>query len=139
MRNSVYRGRYNALLRDLAHNPHLFKVLGASQPHPRMADRQLILRFFAMWRNSHLKYKLAMKQFPQRRELELHRDPDDKMIEEMRSIFERSIEIAYTVFGKQAFRRFNAGREGQPDGDWEGTRRLNVALWDTLFIQLQLF
>jgi len=63
LRNCVYRGSYNKLLRELSQNEHLLKVLRQEQPHPRMQDRQLILRFFAMWRKTHLKYKSPMKQF----------------------------------------------------------------------------
>lgn len=130
LRNSVYRGKYNQLLRELTSNHHLLKIMGATQPHKRMIDRQLILRFFAMWRNTHLKYKAPMKRFLNQ-EMEKHRNPDDKELTEMRSVFEKSIEMAYAVFGENAFRRFNTGRKGSPNGYWE-TRKLNVALWDTL-------
>lgn len=130
LRNSMYRGKYNELLRELSWNPHMLKIMGATQPHNRMADRQLILRFFAMWRNTHLRYKAPMKRFLNR-EMEEHRDPSDKELAEMRAIFERSIEMAYSVFGANAFRRFYSGREGIPNGRWE-SRKLNVALWDTL-------
>lgn len=40
LRNSVYRGRYNDLLRDLATNPHMLKIMGTNRPHNRMLDRQ---------------------------------------------------------------------------------------------------
>jgi len=108
LRNSVYRGKYNDLLRELAKNHHMLKIMGATQPHNRMLDRQLILRFFAMWRNTHLKYKGPMKSFLNR-EMETHRNPTDKEFAEMRATFEQSIEMAYAVFGASAFRRFNAG------------------------------
>lgn len=130
LRNSMYRGRYNQLLRELSWDSHLLKIMGATQPHNRMADRQLILRFFAMWRNTHLKYKSPMKRFLNR-EMEEHRDPNDRELAEMRALFQKSIEMAYSVFGGGAFRRFNAGRSGNPNGKWEA-RKLNVALWDTL-------
>lgn len=107
LRNSIYRGEYNKLLKALSTNPFILKVMGLKQPHKRMADRQLILRFFAMWRNTHLKYKSPMKQFLNR-EMDNHRNPSANELGEMRSIFEKSIEIAYTVFGQNAFKRFNA-------------------------------
>lgn len=129
LRNCIYRGKYNNLLRELAKNTHLLKVMGSTAPHPRMIDRQLILRFFAMWRNTHLKYKSPMKQFLNN-EMEKHRNLNDKEIAEMRSVFEKSIEMAYTVFGRNAFRRFNPGKNGNSNGSWE--TKLNVALWDTI-------
>ncbi len=130
VRNCVYRGSYNQLLHDLARNPFLLKIMGADVPHMRMVDRQLILRFFAMWRNTHLKYKGPMKRFLNS-EMEKHRDLSPKELKEMQSVFEKSIEMAYAVFGENAFHRFNLGKQTDPNGGWE-SKKLNVALWDTL-------
>jgi hypothetical protein len=137
LRNSVYRGKYNELLRDLTSNPHLLKIMGTSRPHTRMADRQLILRFFAMWRNTHLKYKAPMKHFLNR-EMESNRDSAERELTQMRGVFEKSIEMAYTVFGTRAFRRFNTGRKGNAEGKWEA-KKLNVALWDTLLYTFSFY
>ena len=130
LRNCVYRGSYNALLRDLVQNKQFLKIMDASEPHPRMKDREMILRFFAMWHNTHLKYKGPMKQFLNR-DMEKYRNASPEVLAEMRVIFERAIDMAYSVFGDKAFRRFNIGRDGKPDGNWE-KNRLNLALWDTL-------
>jgi hypothetical protein len=137
LRNSIYRGKYNNLLRDLSWNQHMLKIMGATQPHYRMADRQLILRFFTFWRNTHLKYKAPMKRFLNR-EMEEHRNPSDKELAEMRLTFEKSIEMAYTVFGANAFRRFYIGNAILPDGRWE-TKKFNVALWDTFLYSFSFY
>lgn len=137
LRNSVYRGTYNDLLRELAAHPTMLKVLGIDQPHKRMQDRQLILRFFAMWRNTHLKYKGPIKSFLNR-EMEQHRNPTERELAEMRSVFERSIEMAYTVFGPNAFRRYHSGTAGDPNGYWE-SHKLNVGLWDTLLYSFSFY
>ncbi len=63
LRNCIYRGNYNDLLADLTSNSYMLKIMHAQSPHYRMADRQLILRFFAMCRNTHLKYRGPMKRF----------------------------------------------------------------------------
>ena len=34
LRNSMYHGTYNALLRELALHPTLLKIRGAAHPHP---------------------------------------------------------------------------------------------------------
>lgn len=137
LRNCMYRGAYNDLLADLTQNQRLRRILGSDEPDSRMRDRQLILRFFAMWRNSHLKYRSPMKQFLNR-EMERHRNPSTSELDEMKRTFEDAIEVAYTVFGTHAFRRFNPGRAGQPDGAWE-KRKLNVALWDTILYMFTYF
>jgi len=137
LRNSVYRGTYNSLLKELSSNAHLLKVMRPSQPHIRMADRQLILRFFSMWRNTHLKYKSPFKQF-MNREMETHRNASEAEIETMRSVFEKSIEMSYAVFGEHAFRRFNPGESNAKDGTWERSK-LNVALWDTILYTFSFY
>ncbi len=130
VRNCVYRGNYNELLRSLANNEYLLKILQSDVPHTRMADRQLILRFFAMWRNTHRHYKGPTKRFLNL-EMEQHRNLSATALEEMREVFEKSIEMAYAVFQEHAFRRYYPGNTYNPNGTWERSR-LNVALWDTV-------
>jgi len=137
LRNCIYRGSYNDLLKELCQNKYMLKVMNSNTFHPRMIDRQLILRFFAMWRNTHLKYKGTKKQFLNN-EMEMHRNLPNKKIVEMRLVFEKSIEIAYIVFGKHAFRRYNpGGKNNNPNGNWES--KLNVALWDTLLYSFSYY
>lgn len=137
VRNCVYRGNYNELLRELAHNPFLLKILRADEPHPRMVDRQLILRFFALWRHGHRHYKGPMKRFLNT-EMELQRNLSPDMLSRMRQGFEDAIELSYRVFGENAFRRFKLGSAYDVNGSWESSR-LNVALWDTLLCSFSGF
>lgn len=130
VRNCVYRGNYNELLRELVQDSFLLKILRSQEPHTRMADRQLLLRFFAMWRNGPENYKGPMKRFLNT-EMENNRHLEPDMLETMRHTFKQAIEIAYLVFGENAFRRYKLGNTYNPNGSWEGSR-LNVALWDTL-------
>ncbi|MHC5741200.1 MAG: GmrSD restriction endonuclease domain-containing protein [Nostoc sp.] len=137
LRNCIYRGNYNDLLRELSKNKYLLKIIGSNEPHPRMKDRELILRFFAMWRNTHLRYTGSKKRFFNQ-EMEKHRHINEKGIAEMRQVFEKSIEISFTVFGDRAFRRFNlGGKKDNPNGSWEN--KLNVALWDTILYTFSYF
>ncbi|WDC83741.1 hypothetical protein PL321_14470 [Caloramator sp. mosi_1] len=48
LRNCLYRGKLNNLIKDLANNQKLMKILGLKAPHKRMNDRELILRYFAL-------------------------------------------------------------------------------------------
>lgn len=130
VRNCVYRGNYNELLRSLSQNPHMLKIMQSDEPHTRMADRQLILRFFAMWRNTPQNYKGPTKRFLNT-EMELYRNLSEEAINEMRTVFEKSIEMAYVIFQEKAFRRYYHGNAYDPNGTWEKSR-FNVALWDTI-------
>lgn len=137
LRNSVYRGTYNTLLKELSANQHMLKVMRAEQPHKRMADRQLILRFFAMWRQTHLKYRQPFKKF-MNREMDSHRNASPADIAAMRDVFEKSIEMAEVVFGVNAFRRFYQGTSEKYDGYWE-KNKLNVSLWDTVLYTFSFY
>lgn len=136
LRNCMYRGAYNDMLNHLAENPFLLKIRHDDAPHKRMEDRQLILRFFAMKRNSHLNYRGGMKQF-MNREMEGHRHAAPADVSIMKAMFESAIECAWGVFGANAFRRWSVGNDQRPDGQWES--KLNVALWDTLLYSFAFF
>jgi hypothetical protein len=131
LRNCMYRGRYNDLLRNMAEeNVYMSKILNSDRLHDRMIDRQLILRFLAMQRKTHWSYVRPIKRFLNR-EMEQHLDPGDRELKAMRMFFERTIEMVWNVFGQNAFRRFTPGREDNPNGAWE-KHRLNIALWDVI-------
>jgi hypothetical protein len=132
----MYRGPYNDMLNDLAENQFLLKIRHADTPHKRMDDRQLILRFFAMKRNSHLNYRGGMKQF-MNREMIAHRHASASELGALKSMFESAIECAWTVFGPNAFRRWSLGDVAHRDGQWE--TKLNVALWDTILYTFAFF
>lgn len=136
LRNCVYRGRYNNLLAKLSEYKPFMDLQGVNAPHTRMADRQLILRFFALRRLTHLHYRGNMKQV-MNRELEDRRDPTDAELKNLEELFTRSIDMAWTVFGQRAFRRFQPGTAQSPDGSWE--ERLNFALWDTILYTFSFY
>lgn len=137
LRNCVYRGNYNQLLADCTENMHILKCLGQVTTDKRMRDRELVLRFFAMRRATHLNYRGPMKHFLSR-EMEKHRMLPKQELAEMEAKFNECIEMAWLVFGENAFRRYYAGDERQPTGYWE-KNRVNLALWDTVLYTFGFF
>lgn len=138
LRNCVYRGPYNNMLKDLASNPYLLRVRGVNVPHAKMQDRQLILRFFAMCRQTHLKYRAPVKQF-MNHEIENYRFASPQELAKLRELFENAIQNAYDVFGGHAFRRYTPGDANNPDGKWDLGGTLNVALWDTILYTFSFY
>jgi hypothetical protein len=51
LRNCLYRGNLNKLLKDFSQNKIWQTLLGLNEPHKRMADRELALRFLAIYKN----------------------------------------------------------------------------------------
>ena len=48
LRNSIYRGPFNSLLRDQVKNEDVRWLLGSKAPRKRMRDEEFLLRFFAV-------------------------------------------------------------------------------------------
>lgn len=129
LRNCIYRGKFNDLINELAEDKDFLFLLGLDKPHPRMQDKELVLRFFAFYHKTYLKYSPPMKRFLNK-EMEDYRDlsEDEKM--KLRKVFEKCVNLAKTVFGQYAFRRFTPGTEKDPNGQWE--KRFNRALYDVV-------
>lgn len=110
LRNCLYRGDLNTLLKQLRENDILLKILGLSKPHKRMADAELVLRYFAIsenyeWGTHSLKnYPGKMKTFLNQYMSDRHKMSKDD-IDSLRQKFTQTINKTYAVFGNKAFRR----------------------------------
>jgi hypothetical protein len=121
LRNCVYRGDLNNLLRELVVDPRLRMALGRPDPDRRMRDHELILRFFAL-RARLSTYAPSLKAFLNRYQDD-HRQMTPVTIEEHRAAFGNAIAGAAGVFGAAAFRRINAQGQRLEDS-------VNRALFD---------
>lgn len=128
LRNSVYRGPFIDLLKELSLTRNFQFLLNRPQFHTRMVDRGMILRFFSFWDKTYLKYKPPVKQFLNH-ELEENKNIAENKIEEYKDRFIHSVEMSKVVFGDKAFRRFVPGTNEKQAGNWAATR-INMALFD---------
>src|SRR5262249_45696392 len=62
LRNSIYRGPFNALLHELTRINAFRTLIGTKSPRHRMVDEELILRFFAL-RAGLDNYRTPLKRF----------------------------------------------------------------------------
>ena len=136
LRNCIYRGRYNELLKVLSEDKNLQFLLGLKEPHYRMQDRELILRFFAFFHNTYLKYTSSMKHFLNK-EMERYTDLNDDDENELRKIFKRSVRLSKTVFGDKAFHRFALGSNKDPNGYYE--KKMNKGLFDIMMFGFTMY
>lgn len=98
LRNCVYRGNFNALLRDLAHNPDFLKIQNHETPDKRMKGEERILRFFAFSDKGIQNYKSPVRTFLSSY-MEDKRNISEKEIKEKNELFKKSAELCITVFG----------------------------------------
>lgn len=110
LRNCLYRGSLNKLLKDLSSNQKWLSLLGLQAAHKRMADREMILRYFAItanWDSEHnevMGYKGRMKTFLNEYMFK-NKNIKENDVKRLRQEFEDTVNKVYEVFGVDAFRK----------------------------------
>jgi len=135
LRNCIYQGVYTELLAELAQNKHMMLILKSDAPHMRMKDRELILRFFAMSRSTPYHFVSPVKSWLNA-EIREQKHCSRETIDEMREMFERTVALAWDVFGIAAFRPIKTGKKGLTGMERFETGEVNLALWDTVMYSL---
>ena len=129
IRNSVYRGPYIDLLDELAEDKVFNDLVRKPNFKNRMFYRGMILRFLALSEKDIHLYKPSMKQFCNKELLE-HRNISKNKTDEYKKRFRKSVDLCFSVFGENAFRRFNPGKsKADCNGTWVASR-INMALFD---------
>ncbi len=124
LRNCVYRGALNELLKDVvAYEPWL-TILGKKTPDKRMRAEELALRFFAWHLHGIESYKTPQKHWLNDA-AEAGRVYSEKKVEELRATWEKAIEMSLVWFApEECFRRTPVGK----------SRAINRALFDLTMI-----
>jgi hypothetical protein len=130
LRNCIYRGRFNNLIKELASDKDFLYLLGLNQPDKRMKDIELVLRFASFYHNTHINYKSPIKNFLNN-EITRFQNISDKDAEQLRNAFKNSVSIIRSLLGENAFKRYYKGNEKNPNGYWEKSR-FNASLFDIL-------
>jgi hypothetical protein len=130
LRNCIYRGKYNDLVKELASDSDFLQLLNLHSPDRRMKDVELVLRFCAFYHNTHINYKPPIKNFLNNEIFRLQ-NISDKDADQLRNAFKNAVTIIKSVFGDNAFKRYYNGNESNPNGYWEKSR-FNASLFDIL-------
>eukprot|EP00899_Mesostigma_viride_P014021 jgi/Mesvir1/2261/Mv19308-RA.1 len=127
LRNCMYHGKYKDLVEELVMHPLMRDICRSPVPQPRMKDHELILRFFALLRNTPVNYRGPMKQWLNR-EARDFRNPSTEDVVVMRYEFTRVLKAAHRIFGENAFRviRDDPPTTGPLPGE------INPAIWDMI-------
>lgn len=124
LRNSMYRGALNDLLRELSEFPAFQQARGVTAVDKRMQDCEMVLRFFAFHFRLQ-KYRGYFSAFLDEY-LQSGMKFSPAQIDEHRAAFEKTISGVCEVFGGNAFRRRSK------KGEWEGG--VNRALYDCVML-----
>jgi hypothetical protein len=134
LRNCIFRGSFNVLLKELSCDPDFTFLLGLKRPDKRMKDVELVLRFSAFYHATYLKYKPPMKNFLNA-EATHCQNIDEEEAQELRAAFKNACQIIRSMLSKTAFKRFYKGTDKNPAGYWE-PKKFNASLYDILMSTL---
>jgi hypothetical protein len=102
LRNSLYRGSFNNMLRELARDEAYRKCIGGKNPRRRMADEEFILRFFAL--SAGLRsYRPPLKKFLNDYMAGNQEAPKAKL-DRHRRLFRKTIDRVEVTLGASAFK-----------------------------------
>lgn len=103
IRNCLYRGKMNDLIKELAQFKEFKLCVNQKNIHRRMKDRALILRFLAFYQMTYTKARRGLKAFFNEF-CETYKEPAEKKLDEFHNQFKKAIKAAYSIFGKDGFR-----------------------------------
>ena len=103
IRNCLYRGALNDLIRELAECDEFKRCVNQKNIQKRMKDRTLVLRFLAFYQMTYTKAKRGLKAFFNEF-CETYRNPTERKLDEFHDRFKKAIKAAYSIFGENGFR-----------------------------------
>lgn len=131
LRNCLYRGDLNDLLKKLRGNKKYLKILGLAKPHKRMNDAELILRYLAISENID-RNEFTIKEYPGKMKTFLNdfsdncRKMDATYRDSLEAKFNQTLDKVHAIFGDKAFRRIDV------NGNYD--RILNRSVMDAVMI-----
>lgn len=130
LRNCLFRGKLNDLIMNLRQNPIFLKLLGLNEPHQRMDDAELVLRYLAVSENFERKSNTIsnygkMKVFLNKY-CEINRNPNADKLKILEEKFNSTISKVLEIFGEKALYRSDDA------GQYE--TRPNRSIYDCLMI-----
>lgn len=132
IRNCVYRGEFNKNLFVINKDETWRKIIGNPREDNRMADLELILRFFAI-KDIGSRKESNMKQINLVKYLnDYMRDAkkiDSIDMKQYSEQFIKMINKAYELFGEEVFRKYNYKTK-------KFTKKLNPAIYDAISVAL---
>lgn len=125
VRNCIYRGSFNDMLKDIAENNQTLRILFHDENN-RFAYEERILRFFTLRNYMQLKgtYKLMMNEF-----MEKHLNDNEEQIKTAKNQYNGLIELIKTVVGDDAFFSFSNDRRC----------KFNGAIYDSIIIPFSYY
>ncbi|MER0285276.1 DUF262 domain-containing protein [Clostridioides difficile] len=135
LRNAIYRGKFNDLIKELAQNNNFRKLIGVkldnaeeSSKVKKMQDIELVLRFFALDEGNYNNVKKGFKNFLSE-EMEKFNKLDKIELEILKKKFISVIDYIIKNFGDNAFAKYKINSDKS-----KPMSKFNAAVYDALMI-----
>jgi hypothetical protein len=117
LRNCIFRGPLNSLLKECAASENWLKIVGKRQPDKRMRDEEVVLRYFSFFIHGVKSYRTPLKQWLNDT-AEAGKRYSEKRTDQLRASWDSSLQKSLIWFEPDdCFRR-------------TGSRTINKALFD---------
>ena len=126
IRNCVYRGKLNDLIKELAQNQDFKDCVNQTNLGRRMRDRRLVLGFLAFYEKTYTKATKGLKAFFNEF-CKIYRNPNEEKLKEFSDKFEAAMKVARTIFGESAFR------------STPKSRSVNVSIFQVICVSLTAY
>jgi hypothetical protein len=130
IRNCLYRGKLNDLVKELVADPNFVTAVNQKNLHKRMLDRTLVLRFLAFHQLTYTKARKGLKGFLNEF-FDTYRNPNAAKLSEYSEQFRKSMRAVVSIFGSSAF-RLRVSRETSKGSEW--TPRVNAAVFQIISV-----
>lgn len=135
LRNAIYRGKFNDMIKELAQNENFRMLLNIDTKNAeidnkvkKMQDVEYVLRFFSYMNNEGENMKKSFKQFMSE-QMSKFNTFDEEILSNMRKHFEKVLEMILNKLGKDAFAKYKIENE-----QLKLQSHFNAAVYDAISI-----
>ncbi len=110
LRNCLYRGSYNNLIKNLAQDADFQHILNQPDYQKRMLDSELVLLFLAFYHKNYDQFKGNVKELLTD-DMAKYSKIEGKDIREIEDVFKKSVDLIKYIFSEDAFRIFSVNEK----------------------------
>lgn len=141
LRNAVYRGKFNELIKELANNVEFKRLISVKIENgeedikvKKMLDVELVLRFFALENGEVEKMKKSFRDFLSEQLRTFNLIPEKEMVKK-REWFYEIVNLIYNEFGENAFAKYKVEeKDGKEKKSMQSS--FNAAVYDALVVAI---
>ena len=126
IRNCLFKGTLNSKICELAVSKNFITCVNQNNISKRMADRSMVLRFFAFYEKTYKKANRGLKSFINDF-LETYKNCPSEKLCEFENVFNKCMKACVTVFGDNGFRTLS-----EKNGSLAWANKVNMCIFQVI-------